>query len=144
MKVGMTGTRSGMTKAQKDKFEKILIFLEVTELHHGDCVGADADAHDIATKLGIKTVAHPPTKDDLRAYKQADTILPAWPYFTRNRHIVDNTCLLIGVPWSMTHKKGGTWYTIKYGQEKGPVCIISSEGILHQNDLIRIPAEGVV
>ena len=31
-----------------------------THLNHGDCVGADALAHDFAIELGLKVIVHPP------------------------------------------------------------------------------------
>ena len=56
MKVGVTGTRSGMNKRQQQEFTDFLNELGSGEFHHGDCVGVDVEAARIAEKLGWKTV----------------------------------------------------------------------------------------
>lgn len=59
MKIGFTGTRQGMTPAQRLKATHWLAKLSATEFHHGDCMGADAEAHAIA--LSLKILHHYPT-----------------------------------------------------------------------------------
>jgi hypothetical protein len=42
MIIGFTGTRYGMTDKQKSSLQSILSKLEtITEVHHGDCIGAE-------------------------------------------------------------------------------------------------------
>ena len=65
--IGFTGTRYGMTVAQRRTLRSLLANGAGREFHHGDCVGADAEAHDIAVALGIEPVIHPPVIDILRA-----------------------------------------------------------------------------
>ena len=36
---------------------------EVTEVHHGDCIGADASFHNIAKESRKRIVIHPPEND---------------------------------------------------------------------------------
>ena len=120
MKVGITGTRNEITQKQVNE---ITIFLRslpsITELHHGDCIGADVTVAKIAAKLGIRTVCHPPEKNALRANHKSDEIRKPKSYFARNRNIVDETDFLIVVPmqdhWS---SMGGTWYTHDYAKKK--------------------------
>lgn len=130
MKIGMTGNRNGMSEAAVETFKKYLETSKYTELHHGDCVGADADAHDIAIFHGIPTVGHPPEKPELRAYKDCDELWPEAPYFVRNRAIVDNVDLMFGFPGTMQEtKRGGTWYTIRYAKKQlRPLIIIWPDG----------------
>lgn len=61
MKVGFTGTHHGMTLGQQEAFRKLLCELDTIEFHHGDCIGADVQAHMIAMDYPIRIVVHPPT-----------------------------------------------------------------------------------
>lgn len=115
MKIGVTGTRSGMTLEQ---FADVHVFLAQTngaELHHGDCVGVDVEVAEMAQQLGYKIVCHPPEKSDLRAWFTSDETRECFSYFKRNRNIVDECDLLIVVPYQTEPQtEGGTWYTHDY------------------------------
>lgn len=124
-KIGITGTRSGMNEYQKDILAK---FLESqwqagSLFHHGDCVGVDIESAIIAWSLGYIIVTHPPEKDELRAFYKSGRFIDEerkpLSYFARNRNIVDETDLLIVVPWQAEWQpKGGTWYTHDYAKKK--------------------------
>lgn len=119
MKVGVTGTRSGMNKRQQQEFTDFLNELGSGEFHHGDCVGVDVEAARIAEKLGWKIVCHPPIKDDLRAFHDSDEFREPKSYFARNRNIVDETDVLLVIPYQDSHQShGGTWYTHDYAKKK--------------------------
>ncbi len=127
--VGMTGTRNGMTPEQKTTFNNCLRQLKANILHHGDCIGADADAHDIAEARNVLNFIHPPSKDELRAYKAGAKIYQEKNYFARNRDIVNASSVLIGTPATFHETGGGTWYTINYGiKQGGLVYIIYPDG----------------
>jgi len=49
--IGFTGARQGMTEGQKSALRDLLASHSGVVLHHGDAVGADAEAHDIAVEL---------------------------------------------------------------------------------------------
>lgn len=118
MKVGFTGTKKGMTIEQKETLLRCLMDLGCVEFHHGDCVGADEEAHDIANGLGIHIVIHPPNDDRLRAFKIGGEILPAKDYLKRNKNIVNSTEFLIGCPEDSTPVlRSGTWSTIRYSHK---------------------------
>lgn len=124
--VGITGTRNKINNKQLNEIIDFFRDNYVTELHHGDCVGADVTVAKIATRLNIKTVCHPPIKDELRAHHQSTVILEPLSYFARNRKIVESVELMLVVPmqteWQST---GGTWYTYDYVIKKEvPVKII--------------------
>ena len=91
MKIGFTGTRHGMTEAQRGSLRSLLG--DAGEFHHGDCIGADAQAHDIARDLGLEVVVHPPKVDTMRAWKTSDSdrIREPKPFLARNRDIVRET-----------------------------------------------------
>lgn len=120
MKAGFTGTREGMTEAQWSGVWAVLHQMQVTELHHGDCVGADAQAHQLAQHMGIRIIIHPPLDEKYRAYcRGAEEIRAPKYYFERNRDIVDETSILIGTPLTEHQEEsGGTWYTITYCSKK--------------------------
>lgn len=133
MKIGFTGTRHGMTSEQKDKLKSDLLAETVTEFHHGDCIGADDQADDIAIELGLRVVLHPPIREALRAHcerklyrKSPLIILPAKDYHERNHDIVDQSDGLIVAPH--THEetiRSGTWTTWRYAKkEKKPYIIL--------------------
>lgn len=118
MKIGVTGTRSGMNEKQK---EEVTEFLKQNsgELHHGDCVGVDVEIANIAKELGYKVIKHPPTKKDLQANHQSDEERPSYSYFQRNRNIVDECDILLVVPYQDEwQSNGGTWYTHDYAVKK--------------------------
>lgn len=115
MKVGVTGTREGMTEKQ---FEEVVKFFEthhISELHHGDCAGVDAEVAEYATSLGIKTVCHPPISDYLRVFHNSTEFREKYGYLERDQHIVNETELLLVIPKQTTWQpNGGTWYTHDY------------------------------
>jgi hypothetical protein len=142
--VGFSGTRKGMTGPQSDTVAGLLTL--ATEFHHGDCVGADLQAHAIATQvtsLLTKIVIHPPSDEKLRAYavgywstghflRRGGSITTeiAKPYLVRNRDIVNACALLIAAPKEYPEDlirkglKGGTWYTYNYANETNTNNII--------------------
>lgn len=135
MKVGFTGTREGMTDAQQIALSDVLDHLMPTEFHHGDCVGADEQAHGMAFETNgerVKRVAHPPTNERLRAFCEADEVREPKDYLPRNRDIVDETQMLIACPKTAVEDyESGTWYTVRYARRVGkPVYIILPNGVL--------------
>ena len=130
MKIGVTGTRSGMTDAQLSAVALFLFDERAAELHHGDCFGVDVEVAELAKKFNYRVVCHPPIKDELRAYHASDEIREPLSYFARNRKIVDECDLLLVVPYQKTHQThGGTWYTHDYEVKKGkPVLVIYGDG----------------
>ena len=123
MKLGFTGSQGGMDEGQIDRVRDLIG--QATELHHGDCIGSDAQAHVIAMTLGVRTVIHPPDDGRKRAFCQADEAREPRPYLVRNRNIVDATDALIAAPDGPERRRSGTWATIRYARKIGkPVTII--------------------
>lgn len=122
--VGFTGTAVGMTAYQCEELERLWLKLrsqssKQIELHHGDCVGADEQAHDIAKKLGFRIVIHPPIIETKRAFcSGADEIRPAYDFLIRNHHIVDESSeLFVGPKTNQEELRSGTWSTYRYAEE---------------------------
>lgn len=121
MIVGFTGTRQGMTGLQRDNLSKLLDGLGdlVHEFHHGDCVGADSQAHDAACKRSIQIVIHPGNDPKTRAWRDSDRVAHPRPMLSRNRDIVDASDLLIAAPNTPERLHSGTWSTIRYAIRRG-------------------------
>jgi hypothetical protein len=112
---GFTGTRNGLSNKQKESIIKLLSNKQNIEVHHGDCVGADKDFHDICTKLGFKIVIHPPLDSKLRAFCKSEYINKPKEYLDRNKDIVNSCNILIACPFSENEElRSGTWSTIRY------------------------------
>jgi hypothetical protein len=119
IRLGFTGTRDGMTQHQRERLQRILDEhgWRIIEAHHGDCIGADEEFHDlVAATLGVDILwVHPPLVSKYRAFKQSPHILPARGYLERDRDIVDMTDALIATPKTkLRAPRSGTWYTIEY------------------------------
>jgi len=139
MKIGFTGTRKGMTDEQKEEISWMLqaqlglaraITGKVDEVHHGDCVGADSDFHDLAS--GYDIVVHPPSVDKYRAFREGSEILPPKSYLQRNMDIVDSCDILIAAPEGEEQQRSGTWATVRYARKRNKsIFIVSPDGIIH-------------
>jgi len=136
--IGFTGTQVGMTKEQKNTLEKYLkISLSMSEYHHGDCIGADQEFHEILEKLGTdKIIIHPPIKKNKRAFCKAKTICEPKEYLDRNKDIVNESEILIATPKEFYEQlRSGTWSTVRYAKKnKKRVFIIYPNGIMRLYD----------
>ena len=131
MKIGFTGTQKGMTKAQEYTLSAILWTASedrgITEFDHGDCVGADALAHNMVVNMGLddRIIIHPPIQDSKRAHKFSMRILEAKSYLERNHDIVDACDVLLACPSSIAEqRRSGTWATIRYAKKVGKSYMI--------------------
>lgn len=115
MKVGFTGTQKGMTDLQLLEFGKLITKLMPSEFHHGDCIGADTQAHKC---FDGKKIIHPPFDTIKRAFNKGET-RPIKPYLVRNKNIVNEITILIATPNSMCEElRSGTWSTIRYARKQ--------------------------
>lgn len=125
-RVGFTGTRRGMTDRQAGTIARVL--LTASEAHHGDCLGADAEFHELAVAGGVETHVHPPEDPKLRAWCQGDLIYDVKPYLERNKDIVDACEVLVAAPKEAREprvKRGsGTWQAIGYARRTGRRTLI--------------------
>jgi hypothetical protein len=122
MRVGFTGTQEGMSQHQKEQFVLKMLELQPTEFHHGDCIGADSEAHDIVREFfpNVKIVVYPPISTKKRAFKQGDEFKKPESYITRDYKIVDAVEYLIGTPKTNEEViRSGTWTTIRYARRIG-------------------------
>lgn len=141
MIIGFTGTQSGRNNFQQKEVFNLFDKYKPTTLHHGDCIGSDAETHFDFMRWHVKNdfveryiVIHPPVNSN----KRAGVMLPykgtllfeelnnckfaikifhkeVFPYLERNRHIVEESEIIIATPKEVEHTlRSGTWATIRY------------------------------
>jgi len=136
MKIGFTGTQENIAVAQYDLLVAVISEMtEMTEAHHGDCIGADLTFHLIVedTMPDVKIHRHIPENQTKRAkYSTCGTYVDyePKPYLERNHDIVDMTDILIACPKDEKEVlRSGTWATIRYARKlKRPIVIIWKDG----------------
>lgn len=127
--VGVTGSRVGMTDAQRQQAEKLLVDLDPVRLHHGDCVGVDHQMHQLARQHLLSITVHPPDNPEYRAWCEGDQNEEPLPYLTRDRVIVRRSRILLGFPSGPERLRSGTWATIRFAvKDKVPVIITYPDG----------------
>ncbi len=121
-----------MTRRQRDTVAYLFRELELTELHHGDCVGADAQAHKIAKSTLARIVVHPPLSSSrLRSFCAGDESRKPCAFLVRNSHIVkEGIDGLIAAPRESTEQlRSGTWSTIRKARRLGRrIFIVNPDG----------------
>jgi hypothetical protein len=134
LKVGFTGTQRGMTPEQRKTLTSLFRVLSFDEFHHGDCVGADAEAFSLVHSFtSSRIVVHPPLNTSKRAFTtHYDESRPERDYLDRNHDIVDETDLLIATPSEPTERlRSGTWATVRYARKsKKDVILVFPNGSL--------------
>jgi hypothetical protein len=102
------------------------------EFHHGDCVGWDAESHELIRKgfPEVRIVVHPPLEWKFRAGCAGDEVRKPLSYLARNRQIVKSVEKLVVLPNTASWRsKGGTWYTHDYAKKVGkPYVVIWPNG----------------
>lgn len=98
----------------------MLVVHEDIVAHHGDCIGADAQFHDmVRIRGGSRIVIHPPIDEEHRAFcVGANLCLEPLKHMQRNKQIVACSCMLIATPFDMVEQdRGGTWKTIGFARK---------------------------
>jgi hypothetical protein len=133
MILGFTGTQRGITINQSDR---LLYWLEKLwpwdEFHHGDCIGADAQANELilahfpSSSLNI----HPPINPSKRAYCSGALIHPPKEYLPRNKDIVVVSNVMFACPSGDTEQlRSGTWSTVRFSRKiSRALCTIFPSG----------------
>lgn len=134
MIIGFTGTRWGMTDAQKRAVSRWLLQLlaggasNPDEIHHGDCYGSDDEfANMVHTAHPLtRIVCHPPEDETHRAFNpHSDEMREPLSHFARNREIVAAAEVVIGTPREMTRQeRGGTWYTLDMAKKRSKSIVV--------------------
>lgn len=134
--IGFTGTQHGMNGYQMFTVKAILQDAWARGFRffrHGDCIGSDEQAHEIAYGLGYMVTVHPPINPNKRAWMGFEDHMPFWTnpgirilvlpakdYIPRNHDIVDNSIEMIATPHeSHEQLRSGTWATVRYARRCG-------------------------
>lgn len=139
MIVSFTGTSQGMNSTQESNLCRELIRLQVVSLDdsrillgiHGDCVGADAQFHDICLELGIAIEIHPCTIEKMRAYcKGARKVYDPIKPLDRNKVMVERAERTLATPATdFETPRGGTWHSIRHAKKLSrPLTIFLPSG----------------
>lgn len=120
-RVGVTATRHPLVPEQFEWLSRRLgdLYVPGAELHHGDCVNGDAQAHTVGHALGYRIFVHPPLQTRWRAYTVGDVTLEPRDFIVRNRAIVDLSSVLLAVPDGPEIIRSGTWSTVRYARRVG-------------------------
>src|SRR5688572_30100850 len=99
MKIGFTGTRKGMTAAQKETVAQLLEQYAHDELHHGCCEGADRECHALEHS-NAPIEGHPSTigGQEQWAMRHCTVVHPPLPPLDRNSVIVATCDMMIATP----------------------------------------------
>lgn len=128
-----TGTRRGMTTAQRAAFKALVSNRpDVTRIEHGACQGADRDAH-LLTPHMVQSMW--PCNAEQMAWaemvaKPLDILHSIRPPLDRNRLIVRFGARLIAIPRLMKEEiRSGTWATIRFARSiRRPITLIWPDG----------------
>ena len=127
-RVGFSGTREGMTPAQRAAALECVMGPSGwdggrVDLRQGLCVGADSQVvYDVAGCPGVSVFGHPGChagsayRAEIEVEQLCDKVHPVRHPLDRNRDIVDNTDRLVAAPGPNSR---GTWHTIRYAMSEG-------------------------
>lgn len=162
-KIGYTGTRNGMTQAQKDSLFGILDYLgcfkgTVTHINHGDCIGGDEEFDNAVVETlkqdTVTRIIHAPVDPEHQAHMASrnngfykETIISEpQTHLKRNRNVVEASDIIIAAPEQDSDPGwGGTWYTYNYARKHDkPTYLIQPSGnvIAHDNASCRADYPG--
>lgn len=136
MIIGFSGTRRGMSLAQKRVFLEVLSAMAPERFVHGLCMGADVEAHDLVrsryTPEQCPIEGYPSTDPSTRRYRVCELMHHPMDPMKRNRDIILSCEILIATPLEMEEmRRGGTWATIRVAEaDHTPAHIIFRDGIV--------------
>lgn len=131
-RLGFTGTREGMTLAQKKEVFHLLGVWRPRAVEHGCCVGADVDFHKLVRKvLPLAKVVGRPSLNKLdRSHElSCDLTMGRKGPLQRNRSIVDACDTLLACPKGPEELRSGTWSCVRYARRTWtPVTLVYPDG----------------
>jgi hypothetical protein len=143
LKLGFTGTQLGCSADQLVNLDYLLRRCfragQVVSVHHGDCIGADEQFHDLVRMIWpkVRIIGHPSSEAyvEKHANCKTDASWKGRAPLARNKDIVNATDYLIACPKnSVELRRSGTWSTIRYARKlRRSVDLILPDGtIIHE------------
>lgn len=134
--LSFTGRSDGMNEYQMDLVYQLCGFsfpvwgYKIVEAHHGDCIGADAQFHDIISAFTDNIVIHPALNPQYRAFCHANTILPPKKALDRDDDMARICDIMLATPPTDEEiLRSGTWATIRYAKKhKKKIYIVQPKG----------------
>lgn len=124
--LGFTGTRAGMTPIQKDALRTWLAGCKM--LVHGACIGADAQADEIAESMGIPRALYPSDIASmqmvLRNPQDYAWVYEPSPPLLRNKWMVRSCEVLFAAPRGPETTRSGTWATVRFARTLRHIGIV--------------------
>lgn len=120
-KLGFTGARNGLSEKQAGWLATYLKANPPDKAAHGDCVGADAEFHDLVRWVCPNCKIHiwPSLSESLRAYKKGDVLYEPMKALDRDKLIVKFCNVFVGCPptdYEIT--RSGSWATLRMARNR--------------------------
>lgn len=125
-----------MTLDQRRSFVGLMLELRPDKLVHGDCIGADTEAHIVAVLFEVGVRIRPCDITGKRSHCtgfewKAEPEAP----LDRNQKIVEDCDILIATPKGPEERRSGTWSTIRRARKLGrPIAIIWPDGTIEREN----------
>jgi hypothetical protein len=139
--LGFTGSSRRVTEEQEAAFFDFIKAKDIAVFCHGDCIGADAKAHDIirSVKPHCAIEVFPPVNQVARAFKSGDVTHRRKEYLARNRDIAHRATAMVAMPAQMYEVvRSGTWSTVRYALKIGKqITVIFPDGTVAEDFLLE-------
>jgi len=149
VRIGFTGTRTGMTPQQKHRFVELIDSrtrtYSLVYFVHGGAIGADEQADELMidilhrTYTDLEITVFPASEARWRywrgmKYGVRHNVMPPEDPLVRNRMIVDRVDQMYATPAEMSEIiRSGTWATIRYTRQADkPLTIIFPDGSVRE------------
>lgn len=120
-KLGFTGTRHGLSGDQREGLVEYVRKLAPHKAAHGDCVGADAEFHQILREFAPNCEIHiwPSTFDKMRAFCEGDVMYEPGRALERDKYIVKFSNYFVGCPpTDFEVQRSGSWATLRMARNR--------------------------
>lgn len=127
MILSITGSREGMTPQQRRALVVLIHVWGVTAIVHGDCIGVDAEADEVARGYGLARFAYPSNFTATRARcdrRGCEYRSEPRPPTVRNLDIVGDGDITVAFPRPSSR---GTWDAVRKARRLGRCTVVVDE-----------------